>query len=538
MSVVTTGTLHRRIAAASGIVMASVLLSRVLGFFRDWTVAHQIGSNSVTDAYYAAFTLPDFLNYLIAGGSLSVTFIPVFAKYVAEKSEDEGWHVFSTVVTVMGFALVALVLLGEIFAHKLVIVIAPGFSPAERERVVFLTRLMLPAQFCFYQGSILSAVQYAKGQFVIPSLAPLVYNVGIILGGVLLSSRIGMTGFAVGVLGGAIAGNFLLQIYGAHRAGAKFTPNFDVRHPGFWLFLKLSVPIMLAVSLSFTDDWIIRWFGSYLQPASITWLSYGKTLMRVPLGIVGQGVGVASFPILAQLYSENKFEELNRILNSIFKGIVFLLVPISALTIAQSLPLVHLVFAHTRLRAPDMQATAVTLAFFSIGMFAWGAQYNLARGFYATRDTITPAVVGTVMTALNLPLYWWLVRRSQHVGLALASSLGIVAYTLVLFVLLNRRTKNHAQAGLIAFFCKVTAASAVAGLACYKLTAWLETRMSWQGPLGSLLLLVIASTVGIAVLAVALKILRVPELESYLKRALSIAGFGKTRTQVDVTNPD
>src|SRR6202142_1103528 len=219
MSVVTTGNIHRRIAAASGIVMASVLLSRVLGFFREWTVAHQIGSNSVTDAYYAAFTLPDFLNYLIAGGSLSVTFIPVFAKYVAEKSEDEGWHVFSTVVTVMGVALVALVLLGEIFAHKLVVVIAPGFSPAERERVVFLTRLMLPAQICFYQGSILSAVQYAKGQFVIPSLAPLVYNVGIILGGVLLSSRIGMTGFAVGVLGGAFAGNFLLQIYGAHRAG-------------------------------------------------------------------------------------------------------------------------------------------------------------------------------------------------------------------------------------------------------------------------------------------------------------------------------
>jgi putative peptidoglycan lipid II flippase len=538
MSVVTTGTLHRRIFAATGIVMASVLLSRILGFFRDWTVAHQMGSNAVTDAYYAAFTLPDFLNYLIAGGSLSVTFIPVFAKYVAEKSEDEGWHVFSTVISVMGFALVALIVIGEIFAHKLVLVIAPGFSPVERERVVFLTRLMLPAQFCFYQGSILSAVQYAKGQFVIPSLAPLVYNIGIILGGVLLSSRIGMTGFAVGVLGGAIAGNFLLQIYGAYRAGAKFSPNFNVRHPGFWLFLKLSVPIMLAVSLSFTDDWIIRWFGSYLQPASITWLSYGKTLMRVPLGIVGQGVGVASFPILAQLYSEKKFDELNRVLNSIFKGIVFLLVPISALTIAQSLPLVHLVFSHTRLRAPDMQATAVTLAFFSIGMFAWGAQYNLARGFYATRDTITPAVVGTVMTALNLPLYWWLVRRSQHLGLALASSLGIIAYTMVLFVLLNRRTKNHEQARLALFFCKVTAASAAAGFVCYKLVGWLEMRMSWQEPFGALLLLAIATTIGIVVLAASLKILRVPELEAYLEKALTLAGRGRVRTQVDITSPD
>src|SRR6202043_2956963 len=105
-----------------------------------------------------------------------------------------------------------------------------------------------------------------------------------------------------------------------------------------------------------------------------------------------------------------------------FKALIILLVPISALTIAESLPLVHFVFSHTRLRASDLQATSLTLACFSIGMFAWGAQNILARGFYATRDTITPAVVGTVMTALNIPVYWWLARHTQYVGLALASS--------------------------------------------------------------------------------------------------------------------
>jgi hypothetical protein len=292
--------MHRRIAAATGIVMASVLLSRVLGFFRDWTLAHQMGSNAVTDAYNAAFTLPDFLNYLIAGGSLSVTFIPVFAKYAAENREEEGWRVFSTVITVMGFVLIGLVLVGEVFAPHIVNWIAPGFSPGERARVVFLTRIMLPAQICFYEGSILSAVQYAKGQFVVPSLAPLIYNIGIILGGILLAPRIGITGFAVGVLGGAVAGNFLLQIYGAHRAGASFSPSFDVKHPGFWLFLKLSVPIMLAVSVSFADDWILRYFGSYLQAASITWLTYGKNLMRVPLGLVGQGVSISGAVIFGE----------------------------------------------------------------------------------------------------------------------------------------------------------------------------------------------------------------------------------------------
>src|SRR5579864_7425653 len=119
MSVVTTESMHRRIAVATVIVTTSVLLSRILGFFREWAVAHQIGANAVTDAYNAAFTLPDFLNYLIAGGSLSITFIPVFARYVAEDREDQGWHVFSTVVSVMGLLLVGLVIVGEIFANPL-----------------------------------------------------------------------------------------------------------------------------------------------------------------------------------------------------------------------------------------------------------------------------------------------------------------------------------------------------------------------------------------------------------------------------------
>jgi len=508
----------RRIAQASGIVMASVLASRVLGFFREWTVAHQIGSNAITDAYYAAFTLPDFLNYLVAGGSLSITFIPVFTKFVAENREDEGWHVFSTVVTSMGVLLAALVVMGEIFAAPLVELIAPGFSPTEKARVIFLTRLMMPAQICFYQGSILSAVQYAKGQFVVPSLAPVVYNLGIILGGVLLSPHIGITGFAVGVLAGSVAGNFLLQVYGAKRAGAHFSPNLDVRHPGFWLFVKLTVPIMLALSLVFTDDWIIRWFGSYLIPASITWLSYAKTLMRVPLGVVGGAVGVASFPFLAQLYSEGKLVELNRTLNATLKGLILLLMPISALTIAQATPLVYLVFSHTRLRAADLQATAATLAVFSLGMFAWGAQNILARGFYAARDTLTPAIVGTTLTFLNLPLYWLLVRHDQHLGLALASSAGIIVYTLVLFGLLNRRTRNPESAEMVWFFLKVTAASVIAAGVCFRLTQVLHARIGWQTTLRALAVLVIVSSVGFVITGVLIKLLRVRELDSYLAK--------------------
>jgi putative peptidoglycan lipid II flippase len=244
--------------------------------------------------------------------------------------------------------------------------------------------------------------------------------------------------------------------------------------------------------------------------------------MQVPQGVMGQAIGVASFPILAQLYSEKKFGDLNRLLNSTFRGIVVLLVPISALTIAQSLPLVHLVFSHTRLHGEDIQATAGTMALFSVGMFAWSAQYILARGFYATRDTITPAVVGTVMTALSLPMYWWLFHRWQHLGLALASSLGIIGYAVVLFFLLNRRTKNTEKGSLVLFFAKVTAASVVVGLACHWLAVRLEAVMPWERIPFTLLLLTIVSSAGIALLFLLLKLVRVPELDRYLRQALSL----------------
>ena len=510
--------LTRRIVASAGIIGASVLLSRVLGFFRNWTVAQQIGSNAATDAYFAAFTLPDFLNYLVAGGSLSLTFIPVIARCVAEKREEDAWHVFSTVITSMDILLAAGIALGEIFAPALVRVIAPGFHGPQRARVIFLTRLMLPAQIFFYQGGILSAVQYAKTKFVLPSLAPVVYNSCIIVAGVLLAHRIGITGFAVGVLVGAFAGNFALQLYGARRVGARFRPNLNVRNEDFRLFVKLSVPIMLGLSIVYTDDWIIRWFGSYLVPASITWLTYAKTLMQVPLGILGQAVGVASFPFFAQLYSEGRLEELNRTLTATLKGVILLVVPVSALTIVQRSPLVYFVFSHTRMHALDLQATAATLALFSVGMFAWGAQGILARGFYAARNTFTPVAVGTSIAFLSLPMYWALARHWQHLGLALSSSLAVMSYAFILFVLFNRRMHHAHPAALVWFFIRVTAAAAFAALVCARVCHILEAHIRWHSTHGAFLVLVGATASALPVAVAFMKLFRIHEVNRYLKQ--------------------
>jgi putative peptidoglycan lipid II flippase len=509
---------HREIVKSIGIVMGAVLLSRMLGFVREWTVAHQMGSNSLTDAYYAAFMLPDFLTYMVAGGSLEIFFIPVFTKYIVENKEEEAWHVFSTVITFLIVILVPVIVLGEIFAPQLVRLIAPGFDQAGHAQVVFLTRLMLPGQFFFCLGVVMIAVQNARARFLLPALAGIFYNLGIILGGWFLSPRLGITGFAIGLVVGLFFGYFVLQAIGAKKIGGRFRPSFDFRHPGFLLFLKLAIPVMLALSVIVTDEWLLRYFASFLAAASITWLVYAKTLMRVPLAVVGQAVSVASYPFLARMYSEGRLPEFNRTLNHALRGLILILMPVSALAVALHQPVVYFVFSHTRMTSSDIQATAACLAFFSIGMFAWGIQNLLSRGFYAVRDTITPAVIGTSITFVSLPMYWFLSRHWAHVGLATASSICVIVYTAVVFILLARRTSNADAKGLFLFTIKVAAICAVSAYFCYRVALWLGTFIAWRNTLGALKLIVIAGFLGISLMALLAKLFRLEEIDSYRRK--------------------
>ncbi len=507
----------RHMVRAAGIVMGSVLLSRILGFFREWTVAHQIGANTETDAYYLAFVLPDFLNYLIAGGALSISFIPIFSKYLAEEREEEGWRVFSITFTLMGLALVVLVVVAEILAPQLVEMIAPGFPAEQRGRVVFLTRLMLPAQVCFYLGGLLTAVQYAKGHFLVPALAPLIYNLGIILGGILLSPFLGIVGFSVGVLAGSVAGNLLLQIWGARRRGLRFAPQLDWHHEGFRKFLRLTIPIMLGFSLVFVDDWLQRWFGSFLAAASITWLSYAKALQGIPIALVGHAAGVASFPFLTQLHAEGKREEFSRMLTGALHAVLFLILPCSALMIVASKPLSYLVFSRTQLTLLDMETTAAALVFFSLGGFAWAAQAILARGFYARRDTWMPTLVGSSITLLSLPMYAWLAEHWQHRGLALASSIGMTAYAVALFLILNRKIANPHSRDTVVFFVKMLGVAVAVGAAGHFLLEAINRHLPWFTPAGSLSALLAAGLAGLILVPLLAKLLRIRELEEYLR---------------------
>ncbi len=263
-------TLYKKVGFASLIMMASVFLSRLTGLVREQVIAYIGGISGGVDAYQVAFIIPEILNHIVASGFLSVTFIPIFSLYLVRNQEDEGWRVFSLILTGFGSVLLVLITIACAFARGFVEILAPGLDdPVLIEQAVRMTRIIIPAQFFFFSGGMLMAVQFAKEKFLIPALSPLLYNLGIICGGLLLGPRIGMEGFSWGVFIGAFMGNFLVQIWGAKKVGMRFTVAFDFRHPDLWRYIRLTLPLIIGLTMSFSTEFLFRFFGSYLPRGSI-----------------------------------------------------------------------------------------------------------------------------------------------------------------------------------------------------------------------------------------------------------------------------
>ncbi|MDH3425466.1 MAG: murein biosynthesis integral membrane protein MurJ, partial [Acidimicrobiia bacterium] len=211
-----------RIGRAALIVGGGILLSRVLGLVRDMVFASVLGANTFTDEYQVAFIIPDFLNYLLAGGYMAITFIPILSRHLSNDDEEGGWAAFSAILRPLTAGMLIFVAVAMVMARPVIDLIEPGFTAEQVDRAAHLTRIVLPAQVFFVVGTLFMAVQYAKEKFFIPTLAPILYNVGIIAGGLLIQGdEPSPDGFAWGVLGGAIVGNFLIQWYGAHQAGLR-----------------------------------------------------------------------------------------------------------------------------------------------------------------------------------------------------------------------------------------------------------------------------------------------------------------------------
>ncbi len=424
--------------SATLLLMGTVMLSRVIGYVREAYIAYAFGAGPQTDAYVAAFTLPDWLNYIVAGGAASITFISIYTRFLAEKRDAEAQKTFSIVITVMTAVLIVGTIVTEIFTPQFVRWMFRGFSPAQLELCVHLTRILLPAQIFFYVGGVVSAVLLSHRLFLFPAFGPLLYNICIIVGGVVGGHRFGIASLAYGALAGSLVGPFLASVIGAARIGTGYRPSFDITNPAFREWVRLSVPLMLGVSLVTADDWILRHYAAS-GIGDIARLNYAKRLFAVPIAVLGQATGQASLPFFARLLNERRLKDFADTVNDSVYRVSAASFLATGWMMAAALPLIDLVYRRGRFLFSDTQTTAVYFFWFSLSLALWSAQGLYARAFYAAGDTFTPMAAVTIITAASLPIYSILFHSFGVVGLAFASDIGIGLNLLALAWLLHYR---------------------------------------------------------------------------------------------------
>jgi putative peptidoglycan lipid II flippase len=466
--------------SAAILLMFSSLASGVLALIRIKYVNFLFGAGIAQDAYQAAFTLPDLINYFLIGGAASISLITVLNRYREAGDDAGGDRALSVILTTMLVVLGAGVLLGEIFAPQYVWLANKGFrhDPVRAALCVSLTRLILPAQLFFFIGSVMSSRLQVRKIFLYQAFTPLIYNLGIIAGAFLLHRRLGIYSLAWGVLAGVILGSALLNSLGAFRTGLRYTPIVSFRDPSFHEWLKLSLPLMIGVSLVMFDGIFLKYFGS-IQVGGITLITNAKNLFNAPFNVIGPAAGAASLPFFASMFQQGRMADFSASVARSVSRLFCVGMIVSAWMVALAPWLMDL-FRGGKFSRANAAATTQLFVLLAITLAVWAVQGIYARAFYAASDTKTPAITGTLVTVLSVPMYAGLFRSFGLQGLAIASDIGIVAQTAALAMLLHRKrlvSLAHLEfselgrallAALIAYSATATAAHFLPPVSTYR----------------------------------------------------------------------
>jgi putative peptidoglycan lipid II flippase len=450
--------------------MAGTFLSSIFGLLRNMYIAWLFGRGARADAFMAAFQLPDMISYFLVGGAASITFVTILTRYREAGREEQGNRSLSVILTTMYVVLGVAIVLAEFFAPWYVHRFFSGFDAQKAAICITLTRILLPAQLCFFAGGVFGAVLLVRKQFSVQAVSPLIYNLGTIVGGILLVHKLGVNALAIGTVAGAFFGPLFLNAFFAHRAGARYRPILDWHDEGLREWVRLSLPLMAGVTLVTADTWIINYFASSTDGA-IALMQYAKRLFIAPMSMLAQAAGVASMPFFASLWSQDKrYEFATGVADSVSRVASLGLLATSAM-IAMAVPLVDLLFTGGRFRAADSRVCATYFAIFSVSLFLWSAQAIYSRAFYAAGNTLVPMIAGTVVTVVSLPIYDVLYKMHGAMGLAVASDTGIAMQTLLIALLLHKRRMVSLASLDYAEMGRCLSASLAGGAAAW-LVAW------------------------------------------------------------------
>jgi len=488
----TNGILARRqttILSAATIVMVMIAASRLLGLVRNRVLAHFFTAE-ILSTYFAAFRLPDIIFEVMVYGALSSAFIPIFTSYISKEKKDEAWHIAIASLN-LGMAIFAfLALLIFLFAYPVYRLIAPGYSPEQISQIVQLTRILLLAQGFFVASYFLTSVLESLGRFLVPALAPVFYNLGIIAFTVLFAPSLGILAPTLGAVLGAFL-HFIVQLPLAHHLGFRWHHRIDTRHPGVRSIGRLALPRLVELSFLQLGKSAELYLASLVSTAAYTYFTFANSLQLVPIGLFGTSLAKASLPMMAAQIAQNHRHEFQSSLKTLFGQILFLVVPCSVFLVVLRVPVIRLVFGANQFTWESTLQTGYTLSAFALGMFSQALVYLLTRAYYALQDTNTPVKISIATIFLNIALgalfILWL--HLPVWSLALAFSLASVTQCFILLLALFVRLPELDRFAFAKVFLKIIIAAAAAGTTMFVLLKVLDKsvwskQLSFLGKIG------------------------------------------------------
>ena len=434
----------------------ATFISRVLGFLRDVIIAFYLGATGFSDAFYVSFRIPNLLREIFAEGSMSSAFIPVISEYNVKEGREGAKRLVRVIFTFLLVLVGGVTILGIVFTPQIVAVIAPGFlkDPEKFSLTVSLTRVMFPFLLFMSLASLVMGALNTRGVFFIPTLAPALLNVVMVATVVLLVPMMTpMMAAAVGVtLGGFV--QYAFQIPSFFKAGFDFRIEPRFGHPGLKRALVLVLPATVAMGVSQINIVVSNVLASFLPTGSITYLFYATRLIHFPIGIFGVAMGLAVLPTLSEHAIKKDFVSLRQDFSFALRVLFFITLPAMAGLIALREPIVSALFMRGKFDWAATVATADTLLFYSIGIWAMVGVRVLNASFYSMQDTRLPMKSAIISLTGNIVFSLVLIGPLQYMGLALANSLASMLNFSILFYALRKRLRRLEGRRIFASFFK------------------------------------------------------------------------------------
>ncbi len=499
------------ITSAAVIIGAASLASRLLGVLRDRILAGQFGAGETLDMYYAAFRIPDFIFNILVLGALSAGFIPVFIDYLENNKKEEAWLLVNNLINIGLVFLLALCGLLIIFTPILISWLTPGFDVYQLSVTSHLTRIMFLSPILLGLSGIFSGVLQSLKKFFIYSLAPIMYNLGIIFGALFLAPKLGVSGLAWGVVLGAFI-HMLIQWPPVRQSGLAYRWFFDLKDKGMRKIFKMMVPRTLALIISQINLIVITVIASTFIAGSIAVFNFANNLQSFPLGIFGVSYAIAAFPALASFAAQKNKQGLVETFSAAFRQIMFFVIPASVLLIVLRAQIVRVILGSGLFNWQDTIMTADTLALFSISLFAQAVLPLLVRVFFAYHDSRTPFYIGLISAGANIILSLLLGKKMGVAGLGLAFSISSILNMVLLWLVLRLKLGSLSEKQIFISVGKILIAGLMMGLFIQSFKYIIEPAVRMNTFLGILLQGLIAGLVGLAVYFTVGLILRSPEM--------------------------